>query len=81
MNITLPDGSIKQVEQGATISDVAASIGAGLAKAAIAGKIDGAFADLNAIVPEGATVEIITQKSSIPQVMLTCTRPRCSPSF
>ncbi|MDO5117447.1 MAG: threonine--tRNA ligase [Eggerthellaceae bacterium] len=63
MNITLPDGSIKQVEQGATIADVAASIGAGLAKAAIAGKINGAYADLCAAVPEGATVEIVTQKS------------------
>ena len=39
MNIILPDGSVKELAEGATIADVAASIGAGLAKAALAGKI------------------------------------------
>ncbi len=63
MNIQLPDGSIKEVAEGATIADVAASIGAGLAKAALAGKIDGTFADLTTPVTEGATVEIITDRS------------------
>ena len=63
MNIILPDGSVKELAEGATIADVAASIGAGLAKAALAGKIDGAPADLNALVHDGATVEIITAKS------------------
>ena len=38
MKITLPDGSNKELEQGATVAEVAASIGAGLAKAALAGK-------------------------------------------
>ena len=64
MNIILPDGSVKELAEGATIADVAASIGAGLAKAALAGKIDGAPADLNAPVHDGATVEIITSKSA-----------------
>ena len=64
MNIILPDGSVKELAEGATIADVAASIGAGLAKAALAGKIDGAPADLNAPVYDGATVEIITSKSA-----------------
>ncbi len=63
MNIILPDGSVKELAEGATIADVAASIGAGLAKAALAGKIDGAPADLNALVHDGATVELITAKS------------------
>ncbi len=63
MEITLPDGSKKQLEDGATIADVAASIGAGLAKAALGGKIDGNFADLDTVVPDGSTVEIITAKS------------------
>ncbi|MCI9129566.1 MAG: threonine--tRNA ligase [Eggerthellaceae bacterium] len=63
MEIKLPDGSAKEVEEGATIADVAASIGAGLAKAALAGKIYGELADLAAVVPSGATVEIITDRS------------------
>ena len=63
MIVKLPDGSEKQLEEGATVYDVAASIGAGLARAALAGKIDGAFADLTSVVPDGATVEIITSKS------------------
>ncbi len=63
MDIKLPDGSVKEVAEGATVHDVAASIGAGLAKAALGGKIDGAFADLTDIVPAGAEVEIITDKS------------------
>lgn len=63
MKIVLPDGSAKELEQGATIADVAASIGAGLAKAALGGKIDGEFADLDTPVTDGASVEIITSKS------------------
>ncbi|WP_417135379.1 threonine--tRNA ligase [Rubneribacter badeniensis] len=64
MNIVLPDGSQKELADGATVADVAASIGAGLAKAALGGKIDGAFADLDTPVKDGASVEIITAKSS-----------------
>lgn len=63
MKITLPDGSNKELEQGATVAEVAASIGAGLAKAALAGKINGQLVDLVAPVEEGALVEIITNKS------------------
>lgn len=63
MEIMLPDGSRKTLEDGATIYDVAASIGAGLAKAALAGKLDGTLVDLNAPVYDGATVEIITNRS------------------
>ncbi|MDR0888382.1 MAG: TGS domain-containing protein, partial [Coriobacteriales bacterium] len=61
--VKLPDGSEKQLDEGATIADVAASIGAGLAKAALAGKMDGAMVDLSATVHDGADIEIITDKS------------------
>ena len=63
MNIALPDGSVKELAAGATVADVAASIGAGLAKAALAGKVDGTLVDLTATVTDGATVEIITAQS------------------
>jgi threonyl-tRNA synthetase len=45
INITLPDGSRKHFENAPTVQDVAASIGAGLAKAALAGKVDGKLVD------------------------------------
>ena len=63
MEISLPDGSKKTLEEGATVADVAASIGAGLAKAALAGKIDGTLVDVTAPVTDGATVEIVTDRS------------------
>lgn len=63
MEIVLPDGSKKELEQGATVYDVAASIGTGLAKAALAGKINGSEVDLAATVSDGDAVEIITNKS------------------
>jgi threonyl-tRNA synthetase len=43
--ITLPDGSARSFEQPPTVQDVAASIGAGLAKAALAGRVDGTLVD------------------------------------
>ncbi|BCS54237.1 threonine--tRNA ligase [Geobacter sp. SVR] len=61
--ITLPDGSKRELPVGATVADLAASIGAGLAKAAIAGRIDGGLVDLAAVLSDGAQVEIITEKS------------------
>ncbi|MGZ5443206.1 MAG: threonine--tRNA ligase [Thermoanaerobaculia bacterium] len=63
MNVQLPDGSIREVPENATIADVAASIGRRLAKDAIAGKIDGKVVDVSAPVPDGAKVEIVTPKS------------------
>ncbi|WP_165252202.1 threonine--tRNA ligase [Adlercreutzia sp. ZJ304] len=63
MIVNLPDGSTKELEEESTVLDVASSIGAGLARAALAGKIDGVFADLNSAVVPGSTVEIITEKS------------------
>ncbi|KAB0666554.1 threonine--tRNA ligase [Oryzomonas japonica] len=63
INITLPDGSVRELPAGANVFDLAASIGAGLAKAALAGKINGELVDLTAPMSDGAHVEIITEKS------------------
>ncbi len=62
LNITLPDGSIRQYEAPLSIADIAASIGAGLAKAAIAGKINGKLVDTCDLVSQDANVSIITAK-------------------
>lgn len=63
MKVVLPDGSFKEVAEGATIADVAASIGAGLAKAALGGTVNGELVDLNATVHENDQVAIVTAKS------------------
>ncbi|MBI2214147.1 MAG: threonine--tRNA ligase [Acidobacteria bacterium] len=63
MNVILPDGSSREVAEGASLADVAASIGKRLAKDAIAGKIDGKVVDLSVKVPDGAKVEIILPAS------------------
>ena len=63
MNIVLPDGSVKELEEGATVADVAASIGAGLARAALAGIVDDTPVDLDAVVSDGDSVAIVTAKS------------------
>ena len=63
VTITLPDNSTKKMSRGATIKDIAESIGAGLARAAIAGKIDGELVDVSAKVEKDAKIEIITASS------------------
>jgi threonyl-tRNA synthetase len=63
INITLPDGSVRELPVGASVFDLAASIGAGLAKAALAGKVNGELVDISAPLSDGARVEIITEKS------------------
>ncbi|MVX61731.1 threonine--tRNA ligase [Enterorhabdus mucosicola] len=63
MEIVLPDGSKKTLEASATVADVAASIGAGLARAALAGIVNGTPVDLTAPVADGDTVAIVTAKS------------------
>ncbi|MCL1797115.1 MAG: threonine--tRNA ligase [Eggerthellaceae bacterium] len=64
MEIVLPDGSIKEVGQTACVADVAASIGAGLAKAALAGVVNGIPVDLTYEVKQGDTVAILTNRSA-----------------
>jgi threonyl-tRNA synthetase len=63
MNVQLPDGSLREVPENATVADVAAAIGRRLAKDALAGKVNGKAVDVYAPVSEGARVEIITPKS------------------
>jgi threonyl-tRNA synthetase len=63
MNVQLPDGSIREVPENATVADVAAAIGKRLAKDAIAGKVNGKVVDVYAPVPDGAKVEIVTAKT------------------
>jgi len=63
MNVQLPDGSMREVPENATVADVAAAIGRRLAKDAIAGRVNGKAVDVYAPVTEGAKVEIITPKS------------------
>ena len=61
-NITLPDGSVRSFEQPVTIAQVAASIGAGLAKAALAGKVDGKLVDTSHLIEGDVTLAIVTDK-------------------
>ena len=63
LTVKLPDGSARELASGSTAADLAASIGSRLAKAALAAVVDGSEADLNAPLPEGATVAIITADS------------------
>ena len=63
ISITLPDNSSRELQEGATVYDLAASIGAGLAKAALAGKINGLLVDLSSCLADGDRVEIVTEKS------------------
>lgn len=62
--ITLPDGTKKTFDQPVTVAEIAQSIGAGLAKAALAGKINGRLVDLSCEVTQEASVEIITNKDN-----------------
>ena len=62
LNITLPDGSVRQYESPVTVAQIAASIGAGLAKATVAGKVNGKLVDASDPITEDSTVQIITPK-------------------
>ncbi len=62
LNITLPDGSVRQYEAPVTVAQIAASIGSGLAKATVAGKVNGRLVDASDPIYEDASVQIITPK-------------------
>ncbi|QMT33128.1 threonine--tRNA ligase [Conchiformibius steedae DSM 2580] len=62
INITLPDGSIRQYPAPVTVAQIAASIGTGLAKATVAGKVNGVLVDACDPIHSDATVQIITPK-------------------
>ncbi|MEO0556793.1 MAG: threonine--tRNA ligase [Bacteroidota bacterium] len=63
MQITLPDGSVRQLDDGASGRDLAQSISAGLARAALAVEVDGEVRDLDRPLHDGATVSILTWDS------------------
>src|SRR5271157_374339 len=60
--ITLPDGSQRQFDRAISVAEVAASIGPGLAKAALAGKVDGKLVDTSALIDRDAALSIVTDK-------------------
>ena len=60
--ITLPDGSQKSFDHPITVAELAAAIGAGLAKAALAGKVNGRLVDTSATLDHDAAVSIVTDK-------------------
>ena len=62
--ITLPDGSKREYPQPVTVAEVAASIGAGLAKAALAGRVDGRLVDTSHLVGQDAQLAIVTDKDA-----------------
>ena len=61
--VTLPDGSSRQFDRSISVHDVAADIGAGLAKAALAGKVNGQLVDTSFLIEQDSEVAIITAKS------------------
>ncbi|MFB1487916.1 MULTISPECIES: threonine--tRNA ligase [unclassified Thiocapsa] len=60
--VTLPDGSKRQFDSPVSVRDVAASIGAGLAKAALAGRVDGVLVDTSFVMERDAELAIVTAK-------------------
>jgi threonyl-tRNA synthetase len=64
IHITLPDGSRREFPAALTVGDVAASIGPGLAKAALAGKVDGKVVDLSHRIESDAQLAIVTEKDA-----------------
>jgi len=62
INITLPDGSRRPFENPVSVAEVAASIGPGLAKAALGGKVDGKLVDASFRIENDAALEIVTDK-------------------
>src|SRR4029453_11626833 len=60
--IKLPDGSVRQFDAPVSVGAVAASIGPGLAKAALAGKVDGKVVDTSYVIDRDAALSIVTAK-------------------
>ena len=61
-NVTLPDGTVKSFDQSLSVADVASSIGSGLAKAALAGEIDGQLVDTSFLIESDVELVIVTNK-------------------
>jgi len=69
LRISLPDGSVRELPTGASAADLAASIGPGLARAAVAAKVDGELWDLNRPLPDDSTVAIVTRGDDDPDAL------------
>ena len=64
VSITLPDGAVRQFDHPVSVRDVALSIGPGLAKAALAGRVDGKVVDTSHMIDRDARVSIVTDKDA-----------------
>jgi threonyl-tRNA synthetase len=64
VNVTLPDGSVRQFDAPVTVAQVASSIGAGLAKAALAGRVNGELVDTSHLIDADAQLSIVTDKDA-----------------
>ncbi len=64
VQITLPDGSQRNYDAAVTVAEVAASIGTGLAKAALAGKVNGQVVDTSFVIDQDSSLAIITAKDA-----------------
>jgi threonyl-tRNA synthetase len=62
--ITLPDGSQRSYERAVSVAEVAASIGSGLARAALAGRVDGKLVDTSFVLEHDAAVSIVTERDA-----------------
>lgn len=64
INVKLPDGSLRTFDKPVTVAEVAAAIGAGLAKAALAGRVDGRLVDTSHLIEGDAELAIITDRNA-----------------
>jgi threonyl-tRNA synthetase len=64
IKVTLPDGSVRHFEQPPSVAEVAASIGAGLAKAALAGKVDDRLVDTSHVIESDARLAVVTDRDA-----------------
>ena len=64
IQITLPDGAVRAFDRPVTVAEVAASIGAGLAKAALAGRVDGRLVDTSELIESDASLAIVTARDA-----------------
>jgi threonyl-tRNA synthetase len=62
IRVKLPDGGVRELAEGASALDLAAAIGPGLAKAAVAAKVNGDVVDLSRPLPDGAEVQLLTKR-------------------
>ena len=62
ISVKLPDGGVRELAPGASSLDLASQIGPGLARAAVAAKVDGTIVDLSRPLRDGATVQLLTKR-------------------